>query len=132
MVNENIKKMADLLRSGSTMLNMACPICNNPTFRNKNGIIFCPTCNRKVLIANSQNHSNERTEILHNKEPGTNNQNKQIEILSLLQDVLFEKLEMITDKLKNETHLQLIETYTKMLLNLLDLLNKISVKRDKL
>jgi len=132
MVNENIKKMADLLRSGTTMLNMACPICNNPIFRNKDGTIFCPTCNRNVLITNNQNHSNERTEIYYNKELGTNKQNRQIEILSLLQDVLFEKLEMLTDKLKNETHLQLIETYTKVLLNFLDLLNKISVKRDKI
>jgi len=132
MVNENIKKMADLLRSGSTMLNMACPICNNPIFRYTNGTMFCPTCDRKVFITNNQNHSNERTEIYHNKELGTNNQNRQIEILSLLQDVLFEKLEMITDILKNETHLQLIETYTKILLNFLDLLNKISVKRDKI
>ncbi|MFX0000684.1 MAG: Sjogren's syndrome/scleroderma autoantigen 1 family protein [Candidatus Hodarchaeota archaeon] len=131
MINENIKKMADLLRSGSTMLNMACPVCNNPIFRNRDGNTFCPTCNRKVLIVNDKNHQNNRNKISYNKKQEIDNQDKQIEILNLLKDVLFEKIEIITNKLKKENHLQLIETYTKILINCFDILMKIPIQKEK-
>ena len=132
MINENIKKMADLLRSGSTMLKIACPVCNNPIFRNKDGNTFCPTCNRKVLIVNDKNHHNNRIKISNNKEQEITNQNRQIEILNLLNNVLFEKIEMITNKLKNETQLQLIETYIKILINCIDIVIKIPFRDKKL
>ncbi|WXG43091.1 MAG: Sjogren's syndrome/scleroderma autoantigen 1 family protein [Promethearchaeati archaeon SRVP18_Atabeyarchaeia-1] len=42
-MNEQIKKMAELLRSGATMLQDACPICNSPLFKQK-GKVFCANC----------------------------------------------------------------------------------------
>ena len=131
MVDENIEKMADLLRSGNTMLNLACPVCNNPIFRNKNGTTFCPTCNREILITGDKNHTNERSKNSYKKEQGFYNQNKQIEILNSLQEVIFKKLSIMTDKLKNETQLPLIKTYTKILLNCLEIINKILINRER-
>ncbi|MFX1411897.1 MAG: Sjogren's syndrome/scleroderma autoantigen 1 family protein, partial [Promethearchaeota archaeon] len=55
-IQDHISKMADLLRSGHKMLNMACPICNNPIFKKRSGETFCPTCNREVLIVKNKNH----------------------------------------------------------------------------
>ena len=52
--------MADLLRSGNTMLNMACPVCNNPLFRNKEGNTFCPTCNRNVVIIDNSVYQKDK------------------------------------------------------------------------
>ena len=49
-IKDDAKVMADLLRSGHTMLNLACPVCNNPLFRDKNNEIFCSVCKRKVII----------------------------------------------------------------------------------
>ena len=118
-INENIKKMADHLRSGSTMLNLACPVCNNPIFRNKDGNIYCPTCNRKVLIVNDQNHKNNRIESSKTySNEGLNNFNgdQKITWLFSLQKTIIEKIKFITNKLKDETQLQLIETYIKILL----------------
>jgi uncharacterized Zn finger protein (UPF0148 family) len=123
--------MADLLRSGSTMLNIACPVCNNPIFRSKDQNIFCPTCNRKVLIVNDKhqpNNRNERKKIYIEKTKETTLQNRQIKLYNLLLDVLYEKIEMIANKLKNENHSQIIETYTKILLNCLDILTKIQIR----
>ena len=125
--------MAELLRSGSTMLNLACPVCNNPIFRNKDGNTYCPTCNRKVIFANDQNHKNsriERNEVYSNKEENIFNQNKQFDSLNLLHDVILEKINMISDKLKEETQIHLIETYTKVLVNCFDVLDKIQIQRD--
>jgi len=49
-VSEEIKRMADLLRSGATMLSEACPKCNAPLFKLPSGEVYCATCNQKVVI----------------------------------------------------------------------------------
>jgi len=124
--------MADLLRSGNTMLNMACPVCNNPIFRNKDGTIFCPTCNRNVLIVNDSSHQDTtiKKDEIYYKEQENTRYNTQSELLISLQNALFEKIEIITKELKEETQLQLIETYTKILLNCLEILNKIPFEKE--
>ena len=132
-INDNIKKMADLLRSGSRMLNLACPVCNNPIFRNKDGNTYCPTCNRKVLIVNDQNHKNNRIEsskTYSNEELHNLNRTEKITWLNPLQNVIIEKIKLLTNKLKDETQLQLIEIYTKILTNCFDILNKIQAERE--
>lgn len=45
----NLKRMADLLKSGATMLSDSCPQCSSPLFKAR-GKIWCPTCNKQVLI----------------------------------------------------------------------------------
>jgi len=45
--------MADLLRSGATMLEEACPQCNSPLFKLTTGEIYCAKCGRKVIIVRS-------------------------------------------------------------------------------
>ena len=44
--------MADLLRSGATMLQETCPVCATPLFRLGKDT-FCPKCNRPVAIVKS-------------------------------------------------------------------------------
>lgn len=119
--------MADLLRSGNTMLNMACPVCNNPIFRNRDGNTFCPTCNRNVLIVKNDTYEAstiKKSEPYH-KEQTTILHSKKTELLNSLQEIMLEKIEIITKKLENETNSQVIETYTEILLNCLEILNKI-------
>lgn len=125
--------MADLLRSGNKMLNMACSVCNNPIFRNNEGITFCPTCNRPVIIVDdntNQDNGIKKNEIKNNKNQEEFHLNRHNELLNLIENVICEKIKMITAKLENETHLQVIETYTKILLNCIDILNKIPVLKD--
>jgi uncharacterized Zn finger protein (UPF0148 family) len=112
---------------------MACPVCNNPIFRNKDGNTFCPTCNRNVLFVNNSSHQDKITKNsnLYNKGQEYEHDIRQDQLLNSLQDTLFEKIEIISKKLKEETHLQLIESYTKILLNTLEILNKISFLREK-
>src|SRR5438093_12811123 len=47
---DDVKRMADLLKSGATMLSDVCPECGNPLFRVK-GDIFCAKCNKPVVYA---------------------------------------------------------------------------------
>jgi UPF0148 protein len=51
-MGEDVKRMADLLKSGATMLPETCPECGTPLFRKGNDII-CPKCNRAVIIIRS-------------------------------------------------------------------------------
>jgi len=48
-VGIEVKKMAELLKSGATMLQETCPQCGTPLFR-KGNETFCPKCNRPVVI----------------------------------------------------------------------------------
>jgi len=46
---EKIKRMADLFRSGATMLAETCPECHSPLF-DVGGKIYCASCDRNVVI----------------------------------------------------------------------------------
>jgi UPF0148 protein len=49
-VSEDVKRMADLLKSGATMLSDVCPNCGSPLFKVK-GDTFCAKCNKPVVYA---------------------------------------------------------------------------------
>ena len=46
----NIKRMADLLKSGATMLSQVCPQCRVPLFKLRTGEIICPSCGTRYYI----------------------------------------------------------------------------------
>jgi len=132
-IKDDIKEMANLLRAGYTMLNMSCPECNNPIFRNKEGELFCPTCKRKVIIKNnnfSQNNEKIKKMKYEDKRFEVNKENKINFDLDSLKVVIFEKINWIGHKLKSENQVDLIERYLKILLNFLDLLIKITNFND--
>jgi len=51
-VGIDVKKMAELLKSGAAMLPETCPECGTPLFR-KGNETFCPNCNKQVVIIRS-------------------------------------------------------------------------------
>ena len=127
VIKDDIREMANLLRSGHTMLNLACPVCNNPIFRNKQGEMFCPTCKRKVLIENNEiskvNEDNKLINSNYEKEESDIN-NREVKVIVSLKEVILEKIEWTAQKLKSETQIDLIERYVKILLNFYNLLEK--------
>jgi UPF0148 protein len=48
--DEHIKRMADLLRQGATLTDLACPQCSSPLFRLKDGTLWCGKDERKVIL----------------------------------------------------------------------------------
>jgi len=119
VIKEDAKKMADLLRTGHKMLNLSCPICNNPIFQNKDGFSFCAICNREVIMADTVSDKN-----IEEKETILDKNTKQLNIPSVLISVLTDKLNWITQKLEKENQLDIIEKYLKILFDLLNLLEK--------
>ncbi len=114
-IKDNAKKMAELLRSGYTMLNLACPECNNPLFRNKSKEIICPICNKKVIIKKNKNLDT----------PAINIEKKFVNIYSI-KEIVIEKIEWVAHKLNNETQINLIGKYIQILSQLFDLLIKLT------
>jgi uncharacterized Zn finger protein (UPF0148 family) len=50
MSDENVtKNMGKLLREGAALLNLACPQCNTPLLRLKDGTLYCAKCNQQVV-----------------------------------------------------------------------------------
>jgi len=45
-----VRKMADLLRAGATMLPERCPICGLPLFRLRSGEVVCPVHGRVYIV----------------------------------------------------------------------------------
>ncbi|MFW9864899.1 MAG: Sjogren's syndrome/scleroderma autoantigen 1 family protein [Candidatus Thorarchaeota archaeon] len=122
--------MADLLRSGYTMLNIACPVCNNPIFQNKNKNKFCPTCNRDVLVVDN------KTSQIHEKiekgpiqeDPGIiEDNNLTIPNFKPLKEVILKQIRFLTEKLNSESQLDLIERYTDLLSKFIEIWKKISL-----
>ncbi|MBA7591117.1 hypothetical protein ES708_33268 [subsurface metagenome] len=126
-IKEDAKKMADLLRTGHKMLNLSCPICNNPIFQNKEGVSFCAICNRAEisLKENFLGNTFQHHFFYHYY------QIYQIRVLLIqvnipivLITILTDKLNWITQKLEKENQLDIIEKYLKILFDLLNLLEK--------
>ena len=48
--DQHIKRMADLLRQGATLTDLACPVCASPLFRLKDGTLWCGKDEKKVIL----------------------------------------------------------------------------------
>jgi UPF0148 protein len=56
----HIKRMADLLRQGTTLTELSCPVCASPLFRLKDGTLWCAKCEKKVIVV-KEGEETERT-----------------------------------------------------------------------
>lgn len=124
-INEDISKMADLLRMGYTMLNIACPVCNNPIFRNKEGEKFCPSCNRKVVVkTNNTVHNYRKSEEIPKHIENTKDISEK-KIINSIKLVIVKKIQLIIEKLEIETEVELIKKYSDVLSDLYDIFLKV-------
>ena len=116
--------MADLLRMGYTMLNIACPVCNNPIFRNKEGEKFCPSCNRKVVVMNNNNNQKKPNDI--SKYTQNLSDFSENDILNSIKLVIGKKIQLVLQKLDDEIEIELIKKYSVLLSDLYKFLKQLS------
>jgi len=84
--DEGIKRAAELLKQGATMLDMSCPIDGMPLFRLRSGEIVCPIHGKVYVIENES-------------------QMRQIQTQSTLEraeEVVVKSISVMTDKLKED------------------------------
>ncbi len=108
-VSIEVKKMAELLKSGATMLSETCPECGNPLFR-KGKETFCPKCNKPVVIIQS---AEQETRLMADR------------VLEDTQQTLLSKIQEVNIALKNETDPGKMVVYGNALTSWLDAVERI-------
>ncbi|UCH37229.1 MAG: hypothetical protein JSV76_05980 [Candidatus Bathyarchaeota archaeon] len=105
--DENIKRMADLLKSGATMLEHHCPVCSLPLFM-INEEIWCPKCNKRVVIVNESEPSLPASTYS----------------LNYLERVLLLKIQETSEYISNETDIEKLRQLSELVLTLLAALER--------
>ena len=122
-IKDEAKKMANLLKSGFTMINLACPVCSNPIFRDKNGNTFCPICNRKVVIVNDVISNNKQdNKDLNNLNNDLDGKVSATAIYQKLKLTIIKKLKEFNDLLENEKDLETSKKIVSIIAQLIDLI----------
>jgi len=114
-VGIDVKRMAELLKSGATMLSETCPECGTPLFR-RGKETFCPKCNKPVVIVkNAEDENRLRTDqVLENSE-----------------QTLLAKIQEINLALKEETDPEKLVTYGNALSSWLSAIEKLRRLRQQ-
>ena len=127
-ITQNSERMAELLRKGYTMLNLACPICNNPIFKKKNQPPFCPICNREVQIVDQNTISNKKNASPYNIQIETVNTEFKSNLtlnIEQLSNIINKKMEWLIKLISEETQLEKLEKQLHLIKKSLKILQEI-------
>lgn len=105
-----IKRMADLLRRGATLTDLACPACASPLFRLKSGELWCEACEKKVIVVAEGEDVAKVTEAM---------------TLKTLETTLLSKIQEIQDRIRRETNVDELQKLSAALSELLESLERI-------
>ena len=108
-VSLEVKKMAELLKSGAAMLSETCPECGTPLFR-KGNETFCPKCNKPVVIIQS---AEQETRLMTDR------------VLEDSEQILLEKIQELNLAMKNERNPEKLIEYGNALASWLGSIEKL-------
>ncbi len=104
-----IKKMAELLRRGATMLAESCPQCGSPLLKVGDDI-YCATCDRRIIIVDSDEEvETQAVKVL----------------IPQLRETLIRKLSSLTSVLEDETDPESLTKLANLMVLLLRALHKL-------
>lgn len=107
---ERLTRMADLLRAGATMLSDSCPECGSPLFRMPSGEIWCPSCEKRVLIIKKSEKPSTAVGLL---------------VLDGLEDSLVSKLKDIQARIDKEKDIEELGRLSTILSRMLEALERL-------
>ncbi|MHA2359578.1 MAG: Sjogren's syndrome/scleroderma autoantigen 1 family protein [Candidatus Thorarchaeota archaeon] len=107
--NSSVRKMAELLRQGATMLADACPQCGSPLFKVQEDI-YCAKCDRRIVYANSD----EEVESHAVKT-----------LIPELRETLITKLKALTEVIDTESDTETLTKLANLMVLLLQALQKL-------
>ncbi len=126
MEEQNIKKMATLLRSGATMLDIYCPNCNYILFRLENNQIYCPVCDREVILV-KDDIGNKKSQLIEEKTELSNNIPTEKHISNKYEReniIFFNIISRLSKKLEETDDLLTIEKILSNINQTLDIIKK--------
>jgi len=102
--------MADLLRQGSTLTELACPACASPLFRLKSGGLWCGRCEKKVIVVKEgEDEAKAASSIAFEN----------------LEAVLLTKVQAVQNRIEHEENPEELQKLNTVLSGLLENLEKI-------
>lgn len=107
--DSSVRKMAELLRQGATMLADACPQCGSPLFKVKDDI-YCAKCDRKIVYAQSDEEA-----VSHAVQ----------NLIPELRETLIIKLKALTEIVSAETDTEALTKLANLMVLLLQALHKL-------
>ncbi len=105
----SVKKMAELLRQGATMLADACPQCGSPLFK-KDDDIFCAKCHRRIVYADSEEEVEQQAVM---------------NLLPELRETLIGKLKALNELVDSETDVEALTKLANLMVLLLQSLHQL-------
>ncbi|MFH1328043.1 MAG: Sjogren's syndrome/scleroderma autoantigen 1 family protein [Candidatus Bathyarchaeota archaeon] len=115
-MSEGIKRMAEVLKSGATMLSEICPQCNSPLFKLASKEIQCVNCGRKVVIVKADEETVKALLLT---------------TLSALEGTILEKLQEMEQRVKTEKQPEKLQTMMSLVNDCLEALNKIKEAKER-
>ncbi len=106
---EQVKRMADLLKSGAAMLFEHCPQCGSPLFKIRDEV-WCPTCNKRVIIVKGE-------EEIPDFSSST--------LLSDVEKIVLSKVQEVSQRIKDEEDISKLEKLGNLLSMWLEVLEKV-------
>ncbi|MGB9959376.1 MAG: Sjogren's syndrome/scleroderma autoantigen 1 family protein [Candidatus Bathyarchaeales archaeon] len=107
---QTIKRMADLLRQGLTLTELACPACASPLFRLKSGELWCAKCEKKVIVVKDDAEAAKIASVA---------------ALENLENTLLAKIQEVQNRMQQETNVDELQKLGATLSGLLESLEKI-------
>lgn len=107
---KSVKAMADLLRRGATLTNLACPACASPIFKLKSGELWCARCEKRVVVVKEGEEPLKATSPI---------------ILSTLETTLLTKIQHVQKQIQEETDIARLQKLNTILSSLLENLEKL-------
>ena len=107
---KHIKRMADLLRQGTTLTDLSCPVCASPLFRLKDGTLWCAKDEKKVII------------VKEGEEPAKETTGAAME---RLEATLLAKVQEIQNKIQSTENVEELQKLSTALSELLSNLEKV-------
>ena len=106
--------MADLLKSGATMLSDVCPNCGSPLFKVK-GETFCAKCNKPVVY--------QKATVTTTSMPTS-------VLLQTVEQTIITKISETNELLKAEKDPERLSAYSNLVFGWLSMLEKLKGLRD--
>ena len=108
--DDTIKRMADLLRQGSTLTNLSCPACGSPLFRLKDQTLWCVKDKKKVIIMKRGSEEKNPNNTTYDK----------------IEKTLLSKINKLQDRIENTEKPDELQKLTSTLSEILTTLEKIN------
>ena len=115
-MSEDVKRMAELLKSGATMLSDVCPNCGSPLFKVK-GDTFCAKCNKPVVYARATGPQATVSPSM---------------LLESVEQTVIGKISETNDLLKTEKDPEKLSVYSNLVFGWLSMLEKLRSLKENL